>query len=209
MTRVKKDITVRAPVDVVYAAWHNFENLPRFMDNLQEVRVVSGGRSHWKAKGPLGRAAEWDAEMTLDEPGRAIGWRSIGDASITTAGRVNFEQAGDSTRIDVTIQYDAPGGPLGDVVAKIFSNPDKQVAEDLQRFRDAIERGERMSGFSYGDGNSGETLGGSLGPVTGDDLEAIGRTNTGVTPGEVDDPAVRERTGEDFGHAAKDLPRTG
>ena len=88
MTKVKKEVTVRAPLDIVYQAWHNFENFPRFMANIEDVRVVSGGRSHWKAKGPLGSSAEWDAELTLDEPNRAIGWRSIGKSSLTTAGRV-------------------------------------------------------------------------------------------------------------------------
>lgn len=90
--KIKKDIIVDAPVDIVYAAWHNFENFPSFMHNIEEVRVVSGGRSHWKAKGPLGTTAEWDAEMTLDENERAIGWRSIaGSSSVMTGGRVNFE----------------------------------------------------------------------------------------------------------------------
>lgn len=102
MPRVEKEITVNAPPESVYQVWRNFENFPRFMNNIEEVRVVSGGeRSHWKAKGPLGIAAEWDAEMTLDEPGKAVGWRSIeGNQSLSTAGRVNFEPAGsEATRL--------------------------------------------------------------------------------------------------------------
>ena len=46
MTRIKESTTVQASVDLVYQAWHNFENFPRFMDNIEDVRVVSGGRSH-------------------------------------------------------------------------------------------------------------------------------------------------------------------
>ena len=76
MSKVKKSVTVQAPVDIVYRAWHNFENFPNFMSNIDEVRVVNGGRSHWKAKGPLGSSAEWDAEVTMDKPNEAIGWRS-------------------------------------------------------------------------------------------------------------------------------------
>lgn len=142
MPRVEKEITVNAPPQSVYQVWRNFENFPRFMNNIEEVRVVSGGeRSHWKAKGPLGVDAEWDAEMTLDEPGKAVGWRSIeGNQSLTTAGRVNFEPAGgDATRLRVVIEYDAPAGAIGNVVSKIFANPDAQVEEDLQRFKETIE----------------------------------------------------------------------
>jgi uncharacterized membrane protein len=143
MPKVEKEITVNAPRDAVYRAWKNFENFPMFMDNIEEVRVVSGNRSHWKAKGPMGNAAEWDAEMTLDEPGEAIGWRSIeGNQSLSTAGRVNFEDESEgSTCVHVVIQYDAPAGAAGNLVTQIFSNPDKQVEEDLQRFKEEFEGG--------------------------------------------------------------------
>jgi uncharacterized membrane protein len=149
MPKVEKEITVNAPRDTVYQAWRNFENFPQFMDNIQEVRCVSGGnRSHWKAKGPLGKDAEWDAEMTLDEPGESIGWRSIeGNQSLSTAGRVNFkDDAPGATCVKVVIQYDAPAGAAGNLVTQIFSNPDKQIEEDLERFKERVEG----SGFTGG-----------------------------------------------------------
>lgn len=193
MPKVKRNITVNAPVDLVYRAWHNFENFPAFMDNIERVRVVSGGRSHWKAKGPLGRDAEWDAEITLDEPNEAIGWRSIeGKSSVKTAGRVNFREAGPSTELDVTIEYDPPAGVVGDVVTQIFSNPEKQVEEDLARFKEMMERGQELSGLRFDEvGTRGQELGGSMGGNTPEDLEQIANTNSGVTPTGVDDPATR------------------
>jgi uncharacterized membrane protein len=142
MPKVEREITVNAPRDMVYRAWKNFENFPLFMDNIEEVRVTSGNRSHWKAKGPLGMDAEWDAEMTLDEPGETIGWRSIeGNQALSTAGRVNFDDEGTATCVRVMIQYDAPAGAAGNVVTQIFSNPERQVEEDLQRFKEEIEGG--------------------------------------------------------------------
>jgi uncharacterized membrane protein len=193
--KVEDEIIVDAPVETVYRAWHNFENFPQFMDNIEDVRVVGGGRSHWKAKGPLGTDAEWDAEMTLDEPNKSIGWRSIeGNSSVKTAGRVNFASAGNgSTRLSVVLDYDAPAGAAGNVVAKIFSDPERQMKDDLQRFKQTIEKGEELSGLAYGDqGARGETLGGSMGPTTSADLEKLDRMNTGDTaPQDVDDPATR------------------
>ena len=211
MTKIKKETTVAAPVDIVYGAWHNFENLPRFMHNLEEVRVVSGGRSHWKAKGPLGISTEWDAEMTLDEPNKAIGWRSIRGTSLATAGRVNFAQVGSGTRVEVTIEYAAPAGPLGEIVAKIFANPDRQVESDLERFKMAIESGAEASGFTYGarGSASGATLGGSMGATTENDLKAIDRMNSGVSPQEIDDPAIRNERGGDFGEGTTTVPPVG
>jgi uncharacterized membrane protein len=193
VSKVKKDVRVQAPVDLVYRAWHNFENFPAFMDNIEEVRVVGGGRSHWKAKGPLGSAAEWDAEITLDEPEQAIGWRSIeGNSSVKTAGRVNFHPEGDATRIEVTIEYAAPGGVVGDAVTKLFANPERQVEEDLQRFKETIEKGAELSGFRLGDPSPPEeTLGGSMGGASVRELDKIAGTNSGLAPDQVDDPARR------------------
>jgi uncharacterized protein YndB with AHSA1/START domain len=213
---VSRSVVVQAPVEEVYQVWHNFENLPQFMNNLEDVRVMEGGRSHWKAKGPLGAAAEWDAEMTLDEPGRAIGWQSLeANSSVKTAGRVTFEPAPDAvgTRVDVTLEYESPGGAVGEIVTKIFANPDAQVDEDLQRFKEAIERGSQMSGFNYGEGSRRKerdeddaTLGGSMGPTTEGDLEAIDASNSGIAPESVDDPGARKASGQRFGHGDKDLP---
>jgi uncharacterized membrane protein len=199
MPKVEDEIAVAAPVDAVYGAWHNFENFPKFMENIHEVRVVSGGRSHWKARGPLGSTAEWDAEMTLDKPNEAIGWRSIeGNSAVKTAGRVNFEPQGDTTKVHVILDYEAPAGALGNVVAKIFADPEQQMKDDLRRFKETIEKGWELSGFSYGEGQtsaSGETLGGSMGPTTADDLKAYDRMNSGDTaPQEIDDPATRQET---------------
>jgi len=201
------------------------------MDNIEEVRVVGGNRSHWRAKGPLGRDAEWDAEITLDEPERTIGWRSIpGNSNVDAAGRVNFDRVDGATRLRVMVQYEPSGGVAGDIVAKIFANPDRQIEGDLQRFKEAVERGPEQSGFAFepvmqsgvtpgtdiATGNTGtriasrdgqnESLGGSMGATSERDLEKIEGANSGVQPTETDDPAVRQRTGEDFGHSKKELP---
>lgn len=183
MSQVKKIITVEAPVDVVYRAWRNFESFPHFMDNIEEVRVVSEGRSHWKAKGPLGTAAEWDAEITLDEPEHAIGWRSMEGSPTKTEGLVSFAGHSVSTDIEVTLEYEAPGGVLGDAVAKIFADPEQQVDDDLHRFKEIMERGVEMSALHLFDGSRGaEALGSSMGATTEADLNAIANTNSGVEP---------------------------
>ena len=182
MPKVKKEIAVEAPVDIVYAAWHNFENFPNFMSNIEEVRVVSPDRSHWKAKGPLGTAAEWDAEITMDKPNEAIGWRSIeGESSVKTAGRVNFREAGSATNLDVTIEYESPGGLVGDVVTKIFANPEQQVEEDLARFKDLIESGAQMAGLDRD--TSGETYGGSMSASQRDLDEIAAQNDPSLAPG--------------------------
>src|SRR5947208_15152011 len=78
MQRIERSIRVKASASQVYQFWRNFENFPRFMEHVEEVRCVSSDcrTSHWKLRGPMGTTVEYDAEMTQDEPSRAIGWNS-------------------------------------------------------------------------------------------------------------------------------------
>ena len=93
MPTIRKETTVHAPLGTVYAVWRNFENFPAFMQYIDDVHVTSDRMSHWRASGPLGLAAEWDAEMTLDAPNEAVAWRTVeGASSVVTAGRVSFEE---------------------------------------------------------------------------------------------------------------------
>ncbi len=73
-----KDITVGAPVDEVFAFWQAMHNFPRFMSHVEEVRVLSEGRTRWKVRGPAGIVFEWEAVVTRLEPGRVLGWKSAG-----------------------------------------------------------------------------------------------------------------------------------
>lgn len=142
---VMKSITINRPIDEVYAFWHNFENLPRFMSHLESVQVTGDRRSHWKAKAPAGTTVEWDAEMTEDSPNVRIAWRSLEGADIENSGSVHFQTAPGNrgTEVHVEIEYKAPAGKLGKAVAKLLGEePDIQVADDLRAFKQIMETGE-------------------------------------------------------------------
>jgi len=143
---VKKAITVNRPPEDLYQYWHDFENLPHFMDHLESVQVTGAGRSHWKAKGPAGTTVEWDAEVVDDRPNELIAWRSLDGAAVDNAGSVRFKPApgGRGTEVHVELRYDPPGGALGATVAKLFGeDPTQQAPDDLRHFKQVIETGER------------------------------------------------------------------
>lgn len=142
--RVEKSVTIEASPAELYAFWRDFENLPRFMKNLESV-TVNGNRSHWVAKGPLGTDADWDAEIINEIPNELIGWRSIEGSEIDNAGSVHFTPApgGRGTVVKVVLRYDPPGGVAGAAMSKLFGeDPEFQVQEDLRRFKRIIETGE-------------------------------------------------------------------
>jgi len=141
--RVEKTTTVGTTPEQLYAFWHNFENLPRFMHHLQSVKVHDSKRSHWVVNGPAGIDAEWDAEIINDVPNELIGWRSVDGANVNNAGSVHFTPVPHGTEVKVVLRYDPPGGALGAAFAKLFGeDPDRQVQEDLRRFKMLVETGE-------------------------------------------------------------------
>jgi uncharacterized membrane protein len=140
--RVHETIEVDAPVEEVYGYWSNFENFPNFMSNIEEVRMTDRDTSHWQVKGPLGKSVEFDARTTEMNPNRGIGWNTTG-GEVMTSGEVRFEEITPGrTRVDVTMNYaDPPGGAVGEAVANILSNPERNLTEDLNNFARLVESG--------------------------------------------------------------------
>ena len=140
---VTKSVTINKSPAELYQFWRNFDNLPRFMLHLESVTVSGEKSSHWKAKAPLGRTIEWDAELTSDVANERIGWKSLQGSDIPNSGVVEFRPTADrGTIIKVTMIYEAPGGKLGEIVAKLFGEePGLQVADDLRRFKQIMETG--------------------------------------------------------------------
>jgi uncharacterized membrane protein len=142
--QVRKAITIERPADEVYRFWRNFENLPRFMQHLERVRVIDARRSRWTARAPAGTSVEWDAEIIEERPNELIVWRSLDGASVPNTGSVRFAPAPHGgTAVLVELRYQPPGGRLAAIVAKLFGEePDIQVGSDLRRLKQVLELGE-------------------------------------------------------------------
>src|SRR5689334_6489668 len=87
---VRESVRLEKPIDEVFRFWRNLENLPRFMNYLDEVRDLGNGRSRWVAKGPAGTRVTWDAEIINEIENKVIGWQSLPGGDVITAGSVNF-----------------------------------------------------------------------------------------------------------------------
>jgi uncharacterized membrane protein len=140
-------ILIYRPTDEVYRYWRQLDNLPRFMSHLVDVREASRGRSHWVARGPMGMRVEWDAEIISDVPGNLISWKTVGHSDVVSAGSVRFKRIGDyGTEVQVKLQYQLPAGKVGNVVAELLGeDPRHEIAEDLRRFKELLEGGERSA----------------------------------------------------------------
>ncbi|HEX2870076.1 MAG TPA: SRPBCC family protein [Polyangiaceae bacterium] len=140
---VVRSITINRQPEVVYGYWRFLENLPSFMAHLESVRV-EGDTSVWRANAPAGTTVEWRAEVTLDEPNRRIGWRSLEGSTVPNRGVVRFEPGpgGRGTVVCVELKYELPGGAISALLAKLFGEePGQQISGDLRRLKQVLETG--------------------------------------------------------------------
>ncbi len=143
--RVQKSIRVNRDPQSVYAQWRRLENLPQFMDNIESVTVLDQRRSRWVARGPIGTYLEWESEIVEDVPGHHIAWRSVEGAPFKNSGAVGFvsQDGGRTTEVKVSVQYEPPGGYLGEALARLLGRDAKrQLERDLCRFKQMVEGGQ-------------------------------------------------------------------
>jgi uncharacterized membrane protein len=142
MESIQQSIDVKAPLTEVYNQWTQFEEFPRFMEGVKEVRQLGDKRLLWRAE-IGGRQKEWTAEIFEQLPDERIAWRSIDGP--TNSGMVNFTSLGDGrTRIGLKINYDPEGAleNIGDALGVLRV----RVGNDLERFKEFIESRQASTG---------------------------------------------------------------
>jgi len=152
-TKIVRTIEINRPANELYRFWRSLENLPRVMNHLESVEVITDRLSHWMVRTRAGvPTVEWDAEIINDVENECIGWRSLNGSDVDNAGSVRFEPIADGqrTRLTVTLQYAPPAGKVGTAIAKLVGeDPDSQIADDLQRFKQSIETGIYSQGSRH------------------------------------------------------------
>jgi uncharacterized membrane protein len=147
MARFQKSIEINASVQDCYAQWMKFEEFPQFMDHVQSITRQGDNRWHWIVDGPMGAKVEWDAIMDGSKEKRLISWHTISEPTVNAQGAVLFEEIRpDLTRVISTLQYEPPAGKVGELVAELFSNPEKMVEQDLSNFKKLLET-QKVSAF--------------------------------------------------------------
>jgi uncharacterized membrane protein len=144
MEQVEKVIEVGCPIHTVYNQWTQFEEFPRFMPGVKEVRQLDDTHVHWHVQ-IWGKEEEWDAEITEQEPDKRVSWKSV--SGPPNAGTVRFEPLGPNrTRVRLVMAYE-PQGTVESAgnTAGVFS---ARVQNTIDGFKQFIEaQGQETGGW--------------------------------------------------------------
>lgn len=176
MARIEQTIEVNAPVHAAYKQLTRFEQYPRFIDDVKEVRQLDDTHLQWHTKtGNLDM--EWDAEITEQIPDRCIAWRTTSGPHYE--GKIELKPTEkDRTQVTLTMECDArqqllaQHGGVEDAISQ-------RTVHDLTRFKKFIEKlmssrseGSRSSGDSGEDRTGGEMIGKEIGQTESERRDA-------------------------------------
>ena len=146
-------IDVTAPLRAVYNQWTQFEDFPRFMEGVVEIRQQGPRTLFWRVN-VGGKDKHWEAEILEQVPDTRIVWESIDGTQ--NRGMIAFEGLDpERTRITLTMEYEPEG--LLERAGDVLGIPSGQVEGDLKRFREFIEKRKMETGSWRGEIANGET----------------------------------------------------
>jgi uncharacterized membrane protein len=153
MARIQQSIELRVPASVAYNQLTQFEDYPRFMEEVQSARQLDDTHVHWTTK--IGsHSRDWDSEIIEQQPDRCIAWRNV-EGPVNT-GRVDVEPLGnDSSRVSFTIEAEDAGGS-GPGAADAEGALAQQVQANLQRLKQMIESSGGETGAWRGEVHGGQ-----------------------------------------------------
>ena len=135
MPTVEQSIEVDVPVSTAYNQWTQFEEFPKFMNGVENVRQLDDTHLHWVAE-IGGRREEWDAEITEQHPDERIAWKATSGKD--NAGVVTFHRL-DERRSKIMLQLDWESDGMLEKLGSALGQDDRQVKGDLERFKELIE----------------------------------------------------------------------
>ncbi|HYD94985.1 MAG TPA: SRPBCC family protein [Noviherbaspirillum sp.] len=156
MATVQQSIDLKVPVHTAYNQLTQFEDYPRFMDEVETVQQIDDTHLHWTTV-MSNRTVEWDAEITEQQPDRCIAWHNT--SGPTNVGKVEVQPLGeDSSRVTFTLQAEpqqVPGSSAG--------NSEQELAQrlkmDLARLKDFIEARGAETGAWRGEVHGAQVTG--------------------------------------------------
>jgi uncharacterized membrane protein len=135
MPTIEESVEVHVPVSTAYSQWTQFEEFPKFMDGVKEVRRIDDKHLHWVAE-ISGHEEEWDAEITEQKQDERVAWKATNGKQ--NAGVVTFHRISDGTS-KIMLQLDWESEGMVEKLGSALGQDDRKVKSDLDRFKELVE----------------------------------------------------------------------
>jgi uncharacterized membrane protein len=147
MSTIEQSIELNVPVRAAYDQWTQFEEFPKFMEGVEEIRQIDDTHLHWVAE-IGGTRHEWDAVITEQLPDERVAWRNTDGKD--NAGVVTFHKLSDD-QSKLMVQLDFVPEGIKEKVGDLIGAPDRRVKSDLARFTQLDESRGDASGSWRGE----------------------------------------------------------
>ena len=147
MTTAEKSVDVHVPIRTAYNQWTQFEEFPRFMDDVESVTQYDDRHLHWKVK-VAGVERDFDAEITEQHPEERVAWHATG--GVEHGGVVTFHKLDDDTT-RVTLQLDMEPEGFVETIADKTGYVGRAAERDMKNFKEFIESRGGETGAWRGD----------------------------------------------------------
>jgi uncharacterized membrane protein len=135
-----RTLHLAAAPEALYDLWTDWENLPRFISHVRDVRDDGDGRTHWVVAGPGATRLEWDAVVTRAIRPQLLSWQTEPGSLVRHAGTVRLEPVGEGTRVSVKMSYSATGREGHPLATLLGRDPGRQMDDDLVRMMELIDQ---------------------------------------------------------------------
>jgi uncharacterized membrane protein len=148
MPQVIETVDVNVPVSVAYNQWTQFEEFPKFLDEVESIKQETETLTVWTVKvGPVEKTFE--ANITEQHPDERVAWNSTG-GEVDHAGVVTFHKLSDNeTRVTVQLDWEAQG--FLEKLGGALGADNHAVKKDLKNFKEYIESKGTPDGAWRGD----------------------------------------------------------
>ena len=136
MSKVEQTIDVDVPLRNAYNQWTQFEEFPRFMEGVEDVRQLDDRHCHWRTR-VAGVTREFDTEIVDQLHDERISWRTVG-GDVRQKGVVSFQPL-DAAHTRIRLAMDVEPDGMAEKAAGAVGVLDRRVKGDLKRFKGFIE----------------------------------------------------------------------
>jgi uncharacterized protein YndB with AHSA1/START domain len=145
VTRIERSIEIDAPPKRVFEALAHWDGLAQWStvtDSHQGPERCTGVGDEFEQTirvAGIGLETQW--EVTRYEPPSTIAYRATGPGGSRMDMRQTVTPAPAGSRLELDIDYDLPGGVLGDVVDRLYveRRNEREAEHTLQNLKDYLE----------------------------------------------------------------------